>query len=89
MERIGITIKYAIKRNGLYLQGIEINEKYEKTVTAPTMGNAHVYSEYKTKWGKEKKYFEQLTAANYIKILFEEYRWKNKKAVDFKVEAKK
>ena len=40
MERIGITIKYAIKRNGLYLQGIEINEKYEKTVTAPTMGNA-------------------------------------------------
>ena len=31
MERIGITIKYAIKRNGLYLQGIEINEKYEKT----------------------------------------------------------
>lgn len=49
MERIGITIKYAIKRNGLYLQGIEINEKYEKTVTAPTMGNAHVYSEYKTK----------------------------------------
>lgn len=52
MERIGITIKYAIKRNGLYLQGIEINEKYEKTVTAPTMGNAHVYSEYKTKWEK-------------------------------------
>ena len=42
------------------------------------MGNAHVYSEYKTKWGKEKKYFEQLTAANYIKILFEEYRGKNK-----------
>lgn len=30
MERIGITIKYAIKRNGLYLQGIEINEKIEE-----------------------------------------------------------
>ena len=29
MERIGITIKYAIKTNGLYLQGIEITEKYE------------------------------------------------------------
>ena len=37
----------------------------------------------------EKKYFEQLTATNYIKILFEEYRWKNKKAVDFKVEVEK
>ena len=65
-----------------YIELKEIKEKYEKTLTAPTMGNAHVYSEYKTKWGKEKKYFEQLTAANYIKILFEEYRWKNKKAVD-------
>lgn len=89
MERIGITIKYAIKRSGKYLQGIEINERYQRDAVSPTMGVCHTFGEYKTKWGKEKKYFEQLTAANYIKILFEEYRWKNKKAVDFKVEVKK
>ena len=35
------------------MERIGITKKYEKTVTAPTMGNAHVYSEYKTKWGKE------------------------------------
>ena len=82
----GITIKYAIKRNGKYLQGIEINERYQRDAVSPTMGVCHTFGEYKTIWGKEKKCFEHLTASNYIKILFEEYRWQNKKAIDIKVE---
>lgn len=72
-------MNYAISRTvdaeKLYLQRIEANEKYSKSATAPTMGDMHNYSEYNTVWGREKKAFERLTAANYIKTLLEEFRW--------------
>ena len=72
-------MNYAISRTvdaeKLYLQRIEADEKYSKSATAPTMGDRHNYSEYNTVWGSEKKAFERLTAANYIKTLLEEFRW--------------
>ena len=58
-----------------YLQGAEPNENYSTSATAPTMGTRHTFSEYKTIWDNEPKSFERLTAANYIKILMEEFRW--------------
>lgn len=42
------------------------------------MGSRYTYSEYKTVWGTEQETFERLTAANYIKVLLEEYRWGDK-----------
>lgn len=70
-------MRYYISR-GLrseYLQGIEPNEFYNSTVTAPTMGARHTYSEYKTVWGGEPKAFERLTASSYVKVILEEFRW--------------
>lgn len=80
------TIQYVIRnQNGEYLQGVEINERYSKTGTAPTMGNLHTPCEYTTLWGYNKITFEPLTLVNYIKILLEEYRWENKLAMPFAV----
>jgi len=76
---------YAIKSNDLYLQGIEPNENYCFSGTAPTMGARHSYCEYKTIWGKEIKHFEPLTLASYIKILLEENRWNTKDIKQFEV----
>lgn len=70
--------RYAVKRGNKWLQGIESNENYCCSATAPTMGSRYTYSEYKTVWGTEQKTFERLTAANYIKVLLEEYRWGDK-----------
>ena len=78
-------ICYHIKMNGKYLQGIEPNPSYSRSGTAPTMGARHTYSEYKTNWSKEPKEFEPLTAANYIRILFEEFRWGDRKPNDIKL----
>lgn len=80
-------VKYAIKRSGKWLQGIEPNKNYCCSATAPTMGNRYTYSEYKTVWGTEQVAFERLTATNYIKTLMEEYRWGDKVAMDFKIVA--
>ncbi len=80
------SLKYAIKRNGLYLHGIEPNKLYAKGACAPTMGARHTNAEYSSYYGKEPCYFEPLTAANYIKVIFEEYRWETKKYADLKVE---
>lgn len=77
---------YAIKRNGKYLQGIEANENYATGACAPTMGVRHTLSEYRSIWDKDPKRFEPLTAANYIKVIFEEYRWETKSAADIKIE---
>lgn len=73
------TLKYAIKRGGKYLQGIEPNEHYSRTGTAPTMGARHCFHEYVTIWGDEIKTTEPLTASSYLKVLFEEYRWEERK----------
>lgn len=70
-------IYYVIKRNEKYMTGIKPNEKYS-IGKAPTMGNNHTFSEFNTMWSDEPTAFEPLTAASYIKILFEEYRWNDK-----------
>ena len=77
--------RYAVKRGNRWLQGIEPNEKYCWSGTAPTMGNRHTHSEYKTVWGTEQKLFEKMTAANYIKTLMEEYRWGDKSPMKFQI----
>jgi len=69
------TLFYAVRNeHGLYLQGIEANENYSYTGQAPTMGNRHTPTEFKTVWRNTVKTFEPLTLANYIKVLLEEYR---------------
>ena len=76
---------YAIKRGRKYLQGIDANKRYMKDARAPTMGVLHGYSEFKTIWGDEPKLFEKLTAANYVKALFEEYRWGERAPMEIKI----
>lgn len=61
------------------------NERYNPYAASPTMGRCHTHAEYRTVWGKEQVTFERLTAAEYVKILMEEYRWEDKTAVDFRV----
>lgn len=68
-------IYYSIKREGKYLQDIESNEKYCPSSKAPTMGTRHDVSEFKSIWGDDPHYFEKLTTANYLKVIFEEARW--------------
>lgn len=80
-----MTFRYAIKRGGKWLQGVEPNSNYCCSKTAPTMGNRFAYSEYKTVWGIEQKSFERLTAGNYIKTLIEEYRWGDKCPMKFQI----
>ena len=76
------TLKYAIKVNKKFLQGVEPNEHYTRTGTAPTMGAKHCYHEYKTVWGEKPVWIEPLTTISYTKILFEEYRWEEKKPIE-------
>lgn len=88
------TIEYylsTVERNTYkekYLQGIEANNEYCGSATAPTMGVRHNFCEYKTIWGNNKKYFEPLTLANYIKVILEENRWETKDVVFFEVRQK-
>lgn len=80
------TINYFIMReDGLFLQGTKPNERYCNNAKAPTMGNAHVYSEYETEWGAEPVLFEPLTLASYIKVILEEFRWETRKPAKFSV----
>lgn len=74
----GKTIYYAIKIEDEYMQGIEPNENYCRSGTAPTMGARYSYSEFKSIWGYDIKLIESLTVASYLKVLFEEYRWNEK-----------
>ena len=85
------TIKYFISRRmrSEYLQGIEPNEFYNSTSTAPTMGARHTYAEYKTIWGREPKAIERLTASSYIKVIMEEFRWGDSEPYCFMVEPEK
>lgn len=66
---------YTIRRSGLYLQGIALNESAGKDQVAPTMGVRYSQSDYQTIWGKTQKKIEPLTVASYIKVILEEYRW--------------
>ena len=72
------TLKYAIKCGNKYMQGIEPNEYYSRTGTAPTMGARHCFHEYKSIWGDEIKGTEPLTTVSYLKVIFEEYRWEER-----------
>lgn len=78
---------YISRKTGTeYLQGVEPNENYCASATAPTMGGRHSYAEYRTVWGRFPVSFERLTAANYIKIIMEELRWGDTKPFMFCVE---
>ena len=72
------TLMYIIKRDGEYLIGVEPNEHYSRTGTAPAMGARHCFHEYVTVWGCEPRPTEPLTAASNLKVLFEEYRWEER-----------
>lgn len=60
---------------GEYLQGIDINENYSRTGTAPTMGVRHSFCEYKTLWSMKPKAFDYRTLGGYINVLLNEYQW--------------
>ena len=80
------TLFYAVRNeHGLYLQGIEPNENYSYTGTAPTMGNRHTPTEFKTVWQNTIKKFEPLTLSSYIKVLLEEYRWETRLPTPFAI----
>lgn len=83
-------MNYAISRTQdatrRYLQGIEPNEYYSSSAIAPTMGDRHSHSEFKTVWGESRKSFERLTATNYIRVLLEEFRWQERIPFFFQVE---
>lgn len=80
------TLFYTIRNeHGLYLQGIEPNENYSYTGTAPTMGNRHTPTEYKSVWGNAIKKIEPLTLSSYIKVIFEEYRWETRLPTPFAI----
>lgn len=79
------TLKYAIVCNGKYLQGIKPNEHYSKTGTAPTMGARHCFHEYETVWDSKFVIIEPLTTVSYLKVLFEEYRWKEKEPIEINI----
>lgn len=79
------TVFYAAKRHGLYLHGIEPNENYAPSVTAPTMGRRYTYNEFSTVWGKEPKYFEPLTFVSNLQVILSEYRWECRKTEDFRI----
>ena len=74
-----MTLYDAIKYGRKYVKGIEPNEKYTKSSTAPTMGTRYTYSDFATVLSNEVVYIERLTAANYIRTLMEEFRWGDKK----------
>ena len=78
-------IYYYVKMNGKYLHGIEPNKLYSQTGIAPTMGNRHTPAEYKSIWSSEPKPIEPLTVASYIKVIFEEFRWNDRKPKDIKI----
>ena len=80
------TLFYAVRNeHGLYLQGIEPNENYSHTGTAPTMGNRHTPTEFRSVWKSTMKSFEPLTLANYIKVILEEYRWETRLPTHFAI----
>lgn len=74
-----MAIYYTIKIGRKYVKGIEPNEKYIKSSTAPTMGNRYAHSDFVTLLSDEVVYIERLTAINYLRTLMEEFRWGDKK----------
>lgn len=74
-----MAIYYAIKIGRKYVKGIEPNDKYTKSSTAPTMGTRYAHSDFATVLSDEIVYIERLTTINYIRTLMEEYRFGDKK----------
>lgn len=71
--------------SGLYLQGVDINENYCRTGTAPTMGVRHSFNEFKTVWGNKPKAFDYRTLGGYINVLLNEYQWEDRPCDPFAV----
>ena len=74
-----MAIYYAIKIGRKYVKGIEPNEKYAKSSTAPTIRMRYAHSDFVTVLSDEVVYIERLTAINYLRTLMEEFRWGDKK----------
>lgn len=72
-------ILYAIEMDGKYLQSVEANNRYPKSATAPTMGTRYTYSDFRTVWGEKARLFEYHTASGHINVIFQEFRWKDRK----------
>ena len=80
------TLYYSVQNeHGSYLQGIEPTKEYNRTGTAPTMGNRHTPAEFMTVWGPALKTFEPLTLSSYIKVILEEYRWETRLPVSIAI----
>lgn len=62
-------------QTGEYLQGIDINDNYSRSGTAPTMGVRHSFCEFKTIWGGKPRAFDYRTLSGYINVLLNEYQW--------------
>lgn len=62
-------------QTGEYLQGIDINDNYSRSGTAPTLGVRHSFCEFKTIWGMKPKAFDYRTLSGYINVLLNEYQW--------------
>lgn len=86
---MAITLKYAIKKNDLWLQDTEPNEHYCSSAKAPTMGARHDTSEFKAVWGNEPVYFEYRTALNNLRVVMEEERWEDSPPGDVKIVARR
>lgn len=85
VKKMAKTIDYVIKRaDGLYLQGIEANENYSIGGRV-IQSNLHTFNEFNPVWGKEPKAIEPITAANYIKVIFEAYRWETESPKDIMI----
>lgn len=77
---------YAVKiATGEYLQGVDINEHYCRTGTAPTMGARHSFNEFKSVWAMRPKAFDYRTLSGYINVLLNEYQWGDRPCASFVV----
>ena len=83
-----VILYYAIKCGRKYVKGIEPNEKYTKTSTAPTMGTRYAHSDFVTVLSNEIVYLERLTAINYLRTLMEEFRWGDKEPKKNRIDPK-
>ena len=81
-------IYYSLEKDGLFVQGIETNDKYCPSSKAPTMGRRHDTSEFKCIFGETETWFERLTLKNYIMVLTEQIRWGDLTPTNFKINVK-
>lgn len=79
---------FAIIKGDQYLQGLMINDKYNKTTKGGTQSTAftrHNESEFTPVFGNEIKYFDIRTTRGYLDILLEGIRWGEINCHDIKI----